>query len=85
MPVGVLPCDIFSMGAAAAAGGLPRDIFLMGAAAAAGADKGTIGLGFSFQISRQMSLQKRNQNPQYMAYKKVRICIETSYISSYIK
>ena len=45
MPVGVLPCDIFSMGAAAAAGGLPRDIFSMGAAAAAGADKGTIGLG----------------------------------------
>ena len=44
MPVGVLPCDIFSMGAAAAAGGLPRDIFSMGAAAAAGADKGTIRL-----------------------------------------
>ena len=45
MPVGVLPCDIFSMGAAAAAGGLPRDIFSMGAAAAAGANKGTIRLG----------------------------------------
>ena len=45
MHVGVLPCDIFSMGAAAAAGGLPRDIFSMGAAAAAGADKGTIRLG----------------------------------------
>ena len=45
MPVGVLSCDIFSMGAAAAAGGLPRDIFSMGAAAAAGANKGTIRLG----------------------------------------
>ena len=44
MPVPV-PYDIFSMGAAAAAGGLPSDILFMGAAAAAGADRGTIRLG----------------------------------------
>ena len=67
MPVGVLPCDIFSMGAAAAAGGLPRDIFSMGAAAAAGADKGTIrfgchvgGLNYK-KISQWFRIEQRNQ------------------------
>ena len=55
MPVGVLSCDIFSMGAAAAAGGLPRDIFSMGAAAAAGANKGTIRLGYMVHVTDDAS------------------------------